>query len=202
MAQYLSADLRDPGDRGGRSWDVAECGGAAVRRQHLRARCAEWLYPPGRSGAEAHAGATGALGPDRGAGGSYDAGDRRDAGHHPGRVARAADHPSAARPSRSVPRSTTSVRRHRIDIRQKKTAHASRRQAREDVAARREAWFDLPARARPGEDFIDETGATTKMARLAGEPAASDGSAAVPHGHWKTHHAGRGPAPRRPHGTR
>lgn len=69
----------------------------------------------------------------------------------------------------------------------KKTAHAAE-QDRPDVAAARAAWRE----AQPGLDpdklvFIDETGASTKMARLRGR--ARKGSrcrAAVPHGHWKT----------------
>jgi len=70
---------------------------------------------------------------------------------------------------------------------QKKTAHASE-QAREDVAARREAWFDLQPELDPAKlVFIDETGATTKMARLRGRsPRGERCRAAVPHGHWKT----------------
>ena len=69
----------------------------------------------------------------------------------------------------------------------KKTAHAVE-QEREDVAARREAWFE----AQPDLDperlvFIDETGASTKMARLRGRaPIGERCRAAVPHGHWKT----------------
>jgi transposase len=69
----------------------------------------------------------------------------------------------------------------------KKTAHASE-QARSDVAARREAWFE----AQPDLDperlvFIDETGASTKMARLRGRaPRGARCRAPVPHGHWKT----------------
>ena len=67
------------------------------------------------------------------------------------------------------------------------TAHASE-QAREDVAARREAWFDLQPELDPAKlVFIDETGATTKMARLRGRsPRGERCRAAVPHGHWKT----------------
>ena len=77
-------------------------------------------------------------------------------------------------------------RRHRITFK-KKTAHASE-QAREDVAARREAWFDLQPELDPAKlVFIDETGATTKMARLRGRsPRGERCRAAVPHGHWKT----------------
>ncbi|MDB5736587.1 MAG: family transposase, partial [Sphingomonas bacterium] len=68
-----------------------------------------------------------------------------------------------------------------------KTAHASE-QERPDVAARRRAWF----KAQPDLDperlvFIDETGASTKMARLRGR--AKRGlrcRSPIPHGHWKT----------------
>lgn len=56
----------------------------------------------------------------------------------------------------------------------KKTAHASE-QNRPDVAARRQAWFN----AQPDLDpehlvFIDETGASTKMARLRGRATRGD----------------------------
>jgi len=66
----------------------------------------------------------------------------------------------------------------------KKTAHAAE-QERPDVAARRQAWFD----AQPDLDpekliFIDETGASTKMARLRGRAKRGERCrAAVPHGH-------------------
>ncbi|XWN32702.1 MAG: IS630 family transposase [Devosia sp.] len=69
----------------------------------------------------------------------------------------------------------------------KKTAHAAE-QNRIDVLASRRAWFqdqlDLdPARL----IFIDETGLSTKMARLRGRaPRGERCVAAVPHGHWKT----------------
>ncbi len=69
----------------------------------------------------------------------------------------------------------------------KKTAHAAE-QERPDVAARRSAWFE----SQPDLDpchlvFIDETGASTKMARLRGRSKRGQRCrAAVPHGHWKT----------------
>jgi transposase len=69
----------------------------------------------------------------------------------------------------------------------KKTAHASE-QARSDVAVRRQAWFDAQPDLDP-EDlvFIDETGASTKMARLRGRaPPGERCRAPIPHGHWKT----------------
>ena len=53
---------------------------------------------------------------------------------------------------------------------------------------RRQAWFD----AQPDHDperqvFSDETGASTKMARLRGRsPRGQRCRASVPHGHWKT----------------
>ena len=56
------------------------------------------------------------------------------------------------------------------------------------MKARREAWFDLQPELDPERlVFIDETGATTKMARLHGRsPRGERCRAAVPHGHWKT----------------
>jgi transposase len=69
----------------------------------------------------------------------------------------------------------------------KKTAHASEQQ-RPDVARRRQAWFN----AQPDLDpehlvFIDESGASTKLARLRGRaPRGQRCRASVPHGHWKT----------------
>jgi len=70
---------------------------------------------------------------------------------------------------------------------QKKTGHASEQQ-RPDVLARRRAWFDRQIDLEPDRlIFIDETGATTKMARLRGwAPRGERCRAAVPHGHWKT----------------
>lgn len=56
------------------------------------------------------------------------------------------------------------------------------------MARRRQAWFD----GQPDLDperliFIDESGATTKMARLRGRaPRGERCRAAIPHGHWKT----------------
>ena len=69
----------------------------------------------------------------------------------------------------------------------KKTAHASE-QERPDVAAQRQAWFDAQPDLDP-EDlvFIDETAASTKMARLRGRaPRGQRCRAPIPHGHWKT----------------
>jgi transposase len=56
------------------------------------------------------------------------------------------------------------------------------------VKARREAWFELQPDLDPSKlVFVDETGATTKMARLRGRsPRGERCRAAVPHGHWKT----------------
>ena len=70
---------------------------------------------------------------------------------------------------------------------QKKTAHASEQQ-RDDVRAARQAWFDGQPELDPAKlVFIDETGASTKMARLHGRaPRGERCVAPVPHGHWKT----------------
>jgi transposase len=69
----------------------------------------------------------------------------------------------------------------------KKTAHAAE-QDRPDIAAAREAWFDRQPDFHPDRlVFIDETGASTKMARLRGRaPRGERLRAGVPHGHWKT----------------
>ncbi len=77
-------------------------------------------------------------------------------------------------------------RRHRM-TRKKMTVHAAE-QHRHDVKAAREAWFEGQLDLDPERlVFIDETGATTKMARLYGRaPRGERCRAAVPHGHWKT----------------
>jgi transposase len=69
----------------------------------------------------------------------------------------------------------------------KKTAHASE-QERPDVAARRQAWAEVqPALDAKHLVFIDETGASTKMARLSGRAKRGRRCRSpVPHGHWKT----------------
>jgi transposase len=70
---------------------------------------------------------------------------------------------------------------------QKKSAHAEE-QARPDVAERREAWFEGQPDLDPNQlVFIDETAATTKMARLRGWARRGERCrSSVPHGHWKT----------------
>ena len=76
---------------------------------------------------------------------------------------------------------------HRRGITFKKPAHASEQQ-RPDVLRRRRAWLE----AQPGLDpetlvFVDETGASTKMARRSGRALRGHRcQAPVPHGHWKT----------------
>ncbi|WP_316980472.1 IS630 family transposase [Shumkonia mesophila] len=69
----------------------------------------------------------------------------------------------------------------------KKTAHASEQQ-RPDVLRLRHAWFELQPDLEPERlIFIDETGASTKMARRYGRaPRGERCRAPVPHGHWKT----------------
>ncbi|WP_090665468.1 IS630 family transposase [Belnapia rosea] len=71
--------------------------------------------------------------------------------------------------------------------RKKKTAHAAE-QDRPDVLRRRWAWFE----AQPDLDpdrlvFVDETWASTNMARTHGRaPRGERLRAAIPHGHWLT----------------
>ena len=71
--------------------------------------------------------------------------------------------------------------------RSKKTAHACERD-RPDVRAAREAWFDGQLDLDPERlVFIDETSASTKMARLYGRCARGQRlRVGLPHGHWKT----------------
>lgn len=69
----------------------------------------------------------------------------------------------------------------------KKTAHALE-QDRSDILKRRRTGFDGQLDLDPEKlIFIDETGLSTKMARLRGRALRGErGRAGVPHGHWKT----------------
>ncbi|WP_234836148.1 IS630-like element ISRm10-1 family transposase [Sinorhizobium meliloti] len=69
----------------------------------------------------------------------------------------------------------------------KKTTHALE-QDRPDVLKRRRVWFDGQLDLDPEKlIFIDETGLSTKMARLRGRALRGERCrAGVPHGHWKT----------------
>src|SRR2546430_8484717 len=74
------------------------------------------------------------------------------------------------------------------------TASASKKsvhgvdQDRPDVAAARTAWADNQPKLDPDRlVFIDETGTSTKMARLRGRaPRGERLVGKIPHGHWKT----------------
>jgi transposase len=70
---------------------------------------------------------------------------------------------------------------------QKKTAHAAE-QDRPDVVKRRHEWFEGQVDLDPERlVFIDETWASTNMARLHGRtPKGERLRAGIPHGHWKT----------------
>jgi transposase len=70
---------------------------------------------------------------------------------------------------------------------EKKTAHASE-QERPDILKRREDWFEGQLDLDPEKlVFIDETWASTNMARKCGRaPRGQRLRASVPHGHWKT----------------
>ena len=69
----------------------------------------------------------------------------------------------------------------------KKTAHATE-QDRPDVKVAREVWFEGQPDLDPARlVFLDETGTSTKMARLRGRsPRGERLRSPVPHGHWKT----------------
>ena len=73
------------------------------------------------------------------------------------------------------------------DHAQKKTAHAAE-QDRPDILRRRQEWFDEQLDLDPARlVFIDETWASTNMARRYGRAARGQRlRAGVPHGHWKT----------------
>ncbi|MEJ8630164.1 IS630 family transposase [Sphingomonas sp. I4] len=75
--------------------------------------------------------------------------------------------------------------RHRIT--RKKTAHATE-QDRPDILKRREEWFDVQLDLDPERlVFIDETWASTNMARRHGRCRRGERlRSGVPHGHWKT----------------
>ncbi len=75
----------------------------------------------------------------------------------------------------------------RRGITQKKTAHATE-QDRPDILKRREDWFEGQLYLDPDQlVFIDETWASTNMARRYGRVPRGDRlRAGVPHGHWKT----------------
>ncbi len=70
---------------------------------------------------------------------------------------------------------------------EKKTAHAAE-QDRPDILRRRENWFDSQLDLDPERlVFIDETWASTNMARKRGRaPRGQRLRVGVPHGHWKT----------------
>ena len=70
---------------------------------------------------------------------------------------------------------------------QKKTSHAAE-QERPDVLKRRRDWFEGQLDLDPERlVFIDETWASTKMARTHGRaPRGERLRAAIPHAHWKT----------------
>jgi transposase len=69
----------------------------------------------------------------------------------------------------------------------KKTAHASE-QDRPDVVYLRRVWAEIRPELDPQRlVFIDETGTSTKMARLYGRALCGRRCRApIPHGHWKT----------------
>ncbi|MEO6783470.1 MAG: IS630 family transposase [Bradyrhizobium sp.] len=76
--------------------------------------------------------------------------------------------------------------RHGISFKKKRSRAAE--QDRPDVAAARSTWADNQPKLDPDRlVFIDETGTSTKMARLRGRaPRGERLVGKIPHGHWKT----------------
>jgi hypothetical protein len=83
------------------------------------------------------------------------------------------------------------------DHAQEKSAHADE-QSRPDVLNRRQARFDSQLDLDPDRlVFIDETGASTKMARRHGRaPCGQRLRSRVPQGHWRPSPSGPVPSPR------
>lgn len=79
------------------------------------------------------------------------------------------------------------VLRTAADHAEKKSAHAAEQQ-RPDILRRRREWFEGQLDLDPDRlVFIDETWASTNMARRRGRaPRGERLRAAIPHGHWKT----------------
>jgi transposase len=129
------------------------------------------------------AGRRSALGEDRGICAADPGHDGEDPGCHVGRASRGA---GRAR-HRRWRRHAVALLRASADHAKKKTAHACE-QDRPDVLTQREAWFEGQPDLDPQKlVFIDETAATTKMARLYGRaPRGERLRAGVPHGHWDT----------------
>jgi transposase len=79
------------------------------------------------------------------------------------------------------------VLRTAADHAEKKPAHAAEQQ-RPDVLTQRQAWFEGQVDLDPDRlVFIDQTWASTNMARVRGRaPRGERLRAGIPHGHWKT----------------
>jgi len=120
---------------------------------------------------------------DRGACRVDPGGLQGDARHHLGRVAGAS---GRSRPPRSHSARYGGSSRG-AGSRAKKTTHATE-QDRPDILKRREEWLDGQLDLDPEQlIFIDETWASTNMARRYGRaPRGERLRAGVPHGHWKT----------------
>src|SRR4051795_7636228 len=106
-----------------------------------------------------------------------------DAGHH----ARGATHCACRPRHRGGLRHGLALLCPAADHAQKKTAHAAE-QDRPDILKRRQEWFDEQLELDPARlIFIDETWASTNMARRYGRALRGQRlRARVPHGHWKT----------------
>ena len=139
--------------------------------------------PPRRACAAEGPGRGPQLAPDRGACVDDLGEGARSAGHHACGAAR----PPGRAGRRGGGLDAVAVLRPSPDHAQKKTRHASE-QDRPDVLRRRQAWFEGQLDLEPERlVFIDETWASTNMARTHGRCRRGERlRVSVPHGHWKT----------------
>ena len=187
MGKALSMDLRDrpagPGGGGGRGWPVPSQGGRAVWRERRQRDPLDQAVALGGSRAAAAGGWRPALAAHRGLRAGDPGGGGGQVGRHFGRTAGVAGR-AGRRGGGVQPVALLCPAQHHG---QKKSAHAAE-QDRPDVLMRRHAWFDGQLDLDPAKlVFVDETGASTRMARLRGRaPRGQRLRAGVPHGHWKT----------------
>ncbi|WP_235907582.1 IS630 family transposase [Siccirubricoccus phaeus] len=182
MSKALSVDLRE------RVVAAIEAGSSC---RAAAARLCRHLERDPLGLLEAYGGLSGArstrwgspLGADRGACAADPWTAGANAGHHAQRVAHRTGRCRRAGRRRHL----VAVLRAAADHSEKKSAHAAGQQ-RPDILTRRWEWFEGQLDLDPDRlVFIDETWASTNMARTRGRaPRGERLRAAIPHGHWKT----------------
>src|SRR5208283_408042 len=163
---------------------VAQFGGEAFRSRHRERRAlGQAIRSDGRTVAEA-LGRRSPLWPHRSPSRLPHGADPAHAGHHPAGDPGASD--QELRRAFFAFRALALLRSARRHV-QKKSAHAAEQQ-RPDVLKRRREWFAGQLDLDPEKlIFIDETGASTNLARKGGRCRRGRRlRASVPHGHYKT----------------